>query len=99
MRRREAPGWVREGVETMRAIWAEAVGRPEVMQLEERPRPEPGEGEALVRLHAAGVNFVDIYYRRGQDLSPHGVPGILGREGAGEVGALGPGARHVKLGD
>ncbi len=83
----------------MKAIWVEAPGGPEVLKLAEGPRPEPGAGEALVRLHTAGINFIDVYHRRGQAAPPKGLPGILGREGAGEVVALGPGAEHVRVGD
>src|SRR3954469_8290921 len=76
----------------MRAMMIEEPGGPEVLQLREVRRPEPGEGEALVRLHAAGVNFVDVGQRRSGRNIPGGLPAILGREGAGEVVALGPGA-------
>ena len=50
----------------MLAIRPKAAGGPEVMTLEELPTPAPGPGEAVVRVEAAGVNFIDIYQRSGQ---------------------------------
>jgi NADPH2:quinone reductase len=72
-------------------------GGPEVMRLEEAPTPEPGQGQALVRLAAAGVNFIDIYHRSGQYQMK--LPFDLGREGAGTVEAVGPGVTDVREGD
>jgi NADPH2:quinone reductase len=72
-------------------------GGPEVMRLEEAPTPEPGQGQALVRLAAAGVNFIDIYHRSGQYQMK--LPFDLGREGAGTVEAVGPGVTDVRVGD
>jgi NADPH2:quinone reductase len=63
-------------------------GGPTVMSIEEIDRPSPGPGQALIRVHAAGVNFIDIYQRSGQYPMP--APG-LGLEGAGEVEAVGDG--------
>jgi NADPH:quinone reductase len=81
----------------MRAIFAPKTGGPEVMRLEELPTPAPGPGEALVRIEAAGVNFIDIYQRSGQykvDL-----PLRLGSEGAGVVEAVGPDTSLVHAGE
>ena len=50
----------------MRAIRVHEYGEPEVLQLEDLPVPEPGPGEARVKIAAAGVNFIDIYHRSGQ---------------------------------
>ncbi len=65
--------------------------------------PEPGPGEALVKVAFAGINFVDIYMRRGDyaHSTRHGgdLPMILGREGAGEVLKVGPGVADLKPGD
>ena len=49
----------------MRAIRVHEYGGPEAMRLEELPTPKPGEGQALVRIEAAGVNFIDVYQRSG----------------------------------
>jgi len=64
---------------------------------EEVPRPSPGEGQALVRVEAAGVNFIDIYQRLGQYPVP--LPMVPGNEGAGVVEQIGPGVREVSPGD
>lgn len=81
----------------MKAIRVHELGGPEVLRLDEVSDPSPGAGEALVRMHAAGVNFIEIYQRRG--LYPRPMPFIPGTEGAGEVVAVGPGVTHVSAGD
>ncbi|MDR7552543.1 MAG: quinone oxidoreductase [Armatimonadota bacterium] len=81
----------------MKAVRIHETGGPEVLHCEEVPRPAPGPGQALVRLHAAGVNFLDIYHRTG--LNPLPLPAILGNEGAGVVEAIGPGVTEVAPGD
>jgi NADPH2:quinone reductase len=80
----------------MRAIRVHAFGGPEAMQLEELPDPTPGPNEVRLRIHAAGVNFIDIYQRSGQ--YPNPLPFAPGLEGAGTVEALGPGVTEVKAG-
>ena len=81
----------------MRAVRVHQYGGPEAMQLEEVPTPEPGPGQALVSVEAAGVNFIDIYQRSGQYKGA--LPFGLGLEGAGTVVALGPGVSNVSVGD
>ena len=81
----------------MKAVRVHQYGGPEAMQLEELPTPEPGQGQALVKVEAAGVNFIDIYQRSGQYKGA--LPFGLGLEGAGTVEALGAGASNVKVGD
>src|SRR5207302_4865064 len=81
----------------MRAIRIESVGGPEVMKLVEMPTPAPGSGQALVRVEAAGVNFIDIYQRSGMYKMP--LPFTPGQEGAGVVEAIGSDVREVKPGD
>ncbi|WP_437682537.1 quinone oxidoreductase family protein [Sorangium sp. So ce131] len=81
----------------MLAIRPKSAGGPEVMTLEEHPTPAPGPGEALVRVEAAGVNFIDIYQRSGQYKLDLPIP--LGLEGAGRVEAVGPGVAEVREGD
>ena len=73
----------------MKVIRAHHHGGPEVLQLDELPTPEPAAGEALVRVEAAGVNYIDTYHRSG--LYPRPLPQALGLEGAGTVEAAGPG--------
>jgi NADPH2:quinone reductase len=68
----------------MRAVVADPVGGPENLTLLDLPTPEPGPGEALVRLHSIGVNFIDVYFRMGVYKTPEN-PARLGNEGAGVV--------------
>jgi NADPH2:quinone reductase len=67
------------------------------MEIQTVEDPSPGPGEALVRLDAAGVNFIDVYFRKGLYKSP--LPFTPGSEGAGTVVALGPGVTDVRVGD
>jgi NADPH2:quinone reductase len=77
---------------TMRAVIAAGKGGPEILEIVERPVPQPAEGEILVRIAAAGVNRPDVVQRQGHYPPPPGAPDILGLEIAGEVVAMGPGA-------
>lgn len=72
----------------MQAIQIQQNGGPEVMELRDLPTPAPGAGEALVRLEASGVNFIDVYFREGRYPAP--LPYTLGQEGAGTIVSLGP---------
>ncbi len=81
----------------MKAIRVHQPGGPEVLKLEEVPDPRPGAGEALVRLEAIGVNFVEVYQRTGQYRSS--LPFTPGAEGAGRVVELGPEVTGLKVGD
>ena len=81
----------------MRAIRVHEYGGPEAMRLEELPMPKPGDGQVLVRLEAAGVNFIDVYQRSG--LYKGQLPLPLGLEGAGVVEARGSGVTTVHAGD
>jgi NADPH:quinone reductase len=83
--------------DTMLAVRLHESGGPEALRPERVPVPEPGAGEALVRLEATGVNFIEVYQRTGQYRMP--LPTTLGGEGAGEVVAVGPGAADVAVGD
>lgn len=82
---------------TMRAVRIHEYGGPEAMRVEELPVPKPKAGEALVRLEAAGVNFIDVYKRTGLYAIP--LPATLGEEGAGTVAAVGDGVTDVRVGD
>lgn len=81
----------------MKAIRIHAHGGPEAISLDDVPTPEPGPGEARVKLAAAGVNFIDIYHRKGLYRVP--LPLTLGQEGAGTVDAVGAGVTGVRQGD
>lgn len=81
----------------MRAIVITRNGGPKVLEPAERPAPEPGPGEVLIDVAAAGVNFIDVYYRKGayeQEL-PY-TPGV---EAAGTVAAVGDGVTEFSVGD
>jgi NADPH:quinone reductase len=90
-------GGVEERGWEMKAIRVNEHGGPEVLSYEDVPTPEPGPGEARVRLAASGVNFIDVYQRTG--LYPKETPFTLGQEGAGEVDAVGEGVEEVSVGD
>ena len=81
----------------MKAVRIHETGSPDVLRYEDVATPEPGQGEALVRVHAAGVNFLDIYHRTGLNKLP--LPLTLGNEGAGIVEVAGPGVGEVQPGD
>ncbi|WP_265946572.1 quinone oxidoreductase family protein [Dechloromonas sp. A34] len=79
------------------AIRIHQTGGPEVLRWEEVDVPAPAAGEARVRHHAVGLNFIDTYHRTG--LYPLPLPAGIGLEGAGVVEAVGEGVTEVKIGD
>jgi len=81
----------------MKAVRVHAPGGPEAMRYEDIPQPTPKEGEALVKIEAAGLNFIDVYYRTGHYKAP--MPLTLGVEGSGTVAAIGSAVKDVKVGD
>jgi NADPH:quinone reductase len=81
-----------------KAIRIHANGGPEVMVWEDVPTPEPGPSEALVKQHAIGLNYIDVYFRTGLYKAPN-MPLIIGQEGAGTVTAVGANVVNVKPGD
>lgn len=81
----------------MKAIRVNEHGGPETLSYEDVELPEPGPGEARVKLAASGVNFIDVYQRTG--LYPRETPFTLGLEGAGEVEAVGVGVEDLSSGD
>src|SRR5258707_3925519 len=83
----------------MTVIAIRAHGGPEMLVPEQRPVPQPAEGEVLVKVAAAGVNRPDVVQRQGHYPPPKGATDIPGLEIAGEVVALGPGVRRWKLGE
>ena len=74
----------------MKAVVVETPGGPEQLKLTDVPKPEPQEGEALVKLEASGVNFIDVYFRKGFYKAPE-TPIRIGSEGSGTVEAVGLG--------
>ena len=81
----------------MRAIRVHENGGPEVLRVETVDDPIPGPGEVLVRVEATGVNFIEIYQRKGMYKSP--LPSIPGEEGAGSVVSVGAGVTGFRPGD
>src|SRR5260370_4109452 len=81
----------------MKVVYIEQTGSPDVLRFGEQPTPQPASGEALVKITAAGVNFIDTYHRSGLYKLP--LPAILGMEGAGTVEAVGANVTEFKLGD
>lgn len=81
----------------MKAIQVKQPGGPEVLELVNLPVPEPKANEAVVKLAASGVNFIDVYHREGRYKVP--LPFVPGQEGAGVVTAVGSDVRSVKAGD
>jgi NADPH:quinone reductase len=83
----------------MRVIEVHRFGGPEVLNVAERPAPEPGPGQVIVEIAAAGVNFMDIYQREGVAGYRPPLPVVPGGEGAGAVSAVGEGVTGLDVGD
>ena len=85
--------------ETMRAVEISEPGGPEVLKLVERPRPTPGPGQVVIRVHWAGVNRPDALQRAGNYAPPPNASDLPGLEAAGEIAALGEGVHDWNVGD
>jgi NADPH2:quinone reductase len=83
----------------MKAIVVHEFGGPEILKLEDVPTPKPAAGQALVRVHAVGVNPYDTYMRAGTYAVKPSLPYTPGSDGAGVIEAVGPGVTKVKPGD
>jgi NADPH2:quinone reductase len=81
------------------AVRVHKTGGPEVLTYEQIDIPAPGPGQVRLKQHAAGINFIDTYFRSGAYPSPVGLPFVAGNEGSGEVTALGSGVTDLKVGD
>jgi NADPH2:quinone reductase len=81
----------------MKAVRIHAPGGPEVMRYEDVPEPTPKAGEAVVKVEAAGINYIDVYFRSGQYKAE--LPLTIGMEAGGTVAAVGSGVSDVKVGD
>jgi NADPH2:quinone reductase len=81
----------------MKAIRIHATGGPDALRLDDVPQPVPGAGQVLIRVAAAGVNYIDIYHRAGLYALP--LPATLGQEGAGTVAAVGPEVSGIEAED
>src|SRR4051812_25349904 len=87
------------GVPPMRAAYIEQTGPPEVIRVGDLPRPEPGPGQVLVKVHATALNPIDVYIRSGLIAMPLSFPYIIGCDLAGKVEGLGPGVSRFRVGD
>lgn len=81
----------------MKAIQVKKPGGPEALELVDIPVPQPKPNEAVVKIAAAGVNFIDVYHREGR--YPVAMPFVIGQEGAGVVSAVGAETKSVTAGD
>ncbi len=81
----------------MQAIQIQTTGGPEVLTLTTLPDPTPGPGQALVRVEASGVNFIDTYFREGR--YPATLPYTLGQEAAGTIVSVAPDVQSFRPGD
>lgn len=81
----------------MKAVYIEQTGGADVLRFGDVPKPEPAAGQALIKVVAAGVNFIDTYHRNGLYKLP--LPAVLGSEGAGTVEAVGDGVAGFQPGD
>jgi NADPH2:quinone reductase len=89
----------KEETSMVAAIRVHKHGGPEVLTYEDIEIPPPGPGQVKLRQHAAGINYIDTYFRSGLYPSPVGMPFVAGNEGAGEVIAVGDGVTGLKVGD
>jgi putative PIG3 family NAD(P)H quinone oxidoreductase len=83
----------------MQVVEAKAAGGPEVLVAGRRAKPQPGAGEVLIRVAAAGVNGPDLMQRKGLYPAPQGASDLLGLEVSGEVVEIGQGAERWSIGD
>ena len=83
----------------MRAAFIEQTGPPEVIKVGELPRPEPGPGQVLLRVHAVALNPIDLYIRSGLVAMPLSFPYVIGCDVAGTVEETGAGCTRFRQGD
>ena len=83
----------------MKAARVHTLGSVDVISIDDVPKPEPGEGEALVRVKAAGVGLWDAWIRNGKSVIPQPLPLTLGSDLSGEVESVGPGVEQLEIGE
>jgi NADPH:quinone reductase-like Zn-dependent oxidoreductase len=86
-------------VKGMKAVRVHRFGPPEVISLDDLPKPEPGRGEVVVRVKAAGIGPWDALIRSGKSVLPQPLPLILGSDLSGEVDSVGAGVNELQVGD
>src|SRR4029434_192824 len=89
-------GWRVKG---MKSVRVHKFGSPEVISIDDLPKPEPGRGEVVVRVKAAGIGPWDGLIRSGKSVLPHPLPFTLGSDLSGEVDSVGAGVAHLKICD
>ena len=83
----------------MKAVRVHKFGSPEVISIDDLPKPQPGRGEVVVRVKAAGIGPWDGLIRSGKSVLPHPLPLTLGSDLSGEVDSVGAGVENLKVGD
>jgi NADPH:quinone reductase-like Zn-dependent oxidoreductase len=83
----------------MKAVRVHKFGSPEVISIDDLPKPQPGRGEVVVRVKAAGIGPWDGLIRSGKSVLPHPLPLTLGSDLSGEVDSVGAGVENLKIGD
>jgi NADPH2:quinone reductase len=83
----------------MKVVEIKRIGGPDVLDFVDRPKPQPGPGEVLVRAHAIGVNYFDLMIRTGRYRWMPTLPYVMGNDMAGRVEAIGPGVQKTKVGE
>jgi NADPH:quinone reductase-like Zn-dependent oxidoreductase len=86
-------------MDTAKIVRIHQLGGPEVLQVEDLPRPEPKEGEVRNRVQAIGLNRAEVMFRTGAYVEQPQIPSLIGGEASGIVDALGPGVSGIKVGD
>src|SRR4029077_8563735 len=81
------------------AVRIHKAGGPEVLTYEDVDLPAPGQGQVRVKQGAAGINFIDVYFRNGAYPPPGGYPFIAGNDGSGDVTAVGRGVTDIMVAD
>jgi synaptic vesicle membrane protein VAT-1 len=90
---------MRASTQPVHQVWITRYGPPEVLELRETAMPQPAEGEVLIKVAAAGINFADIMARLGLYPDAPKPPCVVGYEVAGEVAAVGPSSTGFAVGD
>ena len=86
-------------MDTAKVVRFHQSGGPEVLQVEDLPRPEPKVGEVRIKVQAIGLNRAEVLFRSGTYFEQPQFPSLIGVEASGIVDALGPGVNGIKIGD
>jgi NADPH:quinone reductase-like Zn-dependent oxidoreductase len=86
-------------MDTAEVVRIHQLGGPEVLQIEDLPRPEPKQGEVRIKVQAIGLNRAEVMYRTGMYVEQPQFPSLIGVEASGIVDALGPDVNGIKIGD